>query len=123
MVTGDVTRFPNRDNFAAFNGTAPVEVSSGIHKIYRLSRRGNRNLNHAIHLAAVTQIRHRHSQGRAFYDRKVAEGKTTKEALRALKRPISGALYARMIADAHRGAVPGPGGQWAQTEVICQRRR
>ena len=59
----DVSRFPGRDHFAAYNGTAPIEVSSGRRKIYRLSRRGNRRLNHAIHMAAVTQIRHRHSAG------------------------------------------------------------
>ena len=53
----DVSRFPSRDNFAAYNGTAPIEVSSGNRKIYRLSRRGNRRLNHAVHTAAVTQIR------------------------------------------------------------------
>jgi transposase len=65
-ITGDVTRFASRDRFAAFNGTAPIEVSSGGRKTYRLSRRGNRVLNHAIHMAAVTQIRFRHSEGRAF---------------------------------------------------------
>ncbi len=81
---GDVSRFPSRDRFAAYNGTAPVEVSSGDRKIYRLSRRGNRRLNHAIHMAAVTQIRQRHSDGRAYYDKKIAEGKTHKEALRYL---------------------------------------
>src|SRR6266516_4844026 len=67
-VIGDVrivSRFPNRDHFAACNGTAPIEVSSGGRKVYRLSRRGNRRLNHAIHMAAVTQIRNRHSQGSA----------------------------------------------------------
>ncbi len=61
-VIGDVravARFPGRDHFAAYNGTAPIEVSSGDRKVYRLSRRGNRRLNHAIHMAAVTQIRHR----------------------------------------------------------------
>src|ERR1039457_1763715 len=68
----DVSRFPSRDNFAAYNGTAPIEVSSGNRKIYRLSRRGNRRINHAVHMAAVTQIRHRHSNGRAYYDRKLA---------------------------------------------------
>ena len=75
----DVSRFPSRDRFAAYNGTAPVEVSSGNRKIYRLSRRGNRRLNHAVHMAAVTQIRYRHSDGRAYYDRKLAEGKTPKK--------------------------------------------
>ena len=82
----DVSRFAGRDHFAAYNGTAPIEVSSGRRKIYRLSRRGNRRLNHAIHMAAVTQIGHRHSEGRAYYDKKLAEGKTAKEALRSLKR-------------------------------------
>lgn len=54
-ITGDIARFPTRDRFAAFNGTAPVEVSSGGRKVWRLSRRGNRILNHTIHMAAVTQ--------------------------------------------------------------------
>jgi transposase len=63
---GDVTRFASSDRFAAYNGTAPIEVSSGPRKIHRLSRRGNRRLNHAIHMAAVTQIRNLHSEGRAY---------------------------------------------------------
>jgi transposase len=100
----DVARFPDRDHFAAYNGTAPIEVSSGPRKIYRLSRRGNRRLNHVIHMAAVTQIRYRHSDGRAYYDRKLAEGKTPKEALRALKRRVSDAIFARLQADARRAA-------------------
>jgi transposase len=103
----DITRFPGRDHFAAYNGTAPIEVSSGPRRIYRLSRRGNRRLNHVIHMAAVTQIRYRHSDGRAYYDRKVAEGKTPKEALRALKRRVSDAIFARLQDDARR-AVAGP---------------
>jgi transposase len=100
----NVSRFPDRDHFAAYNGTAPIEVSSGPRKIYRLSRRGNRRLNHAIHMAAVTQIRYHHSPGRAYYDRKLAEGKTGKEALRSLKRQISDAIFARLQADARRAA-------------------
>ncbi len=94
-LTGDIARFPTRDRFAAFNGTAPIEVSSGGRKVWRLSRRGNRTLNHAIHMAAVTQLRFGHSPGSAYYDRKIAEGKTPKEALRALKRRISDALWWR----------------------------
>jgi transposase len=65
-VIGDadgVARFASRDHFAAYNGTAPVEVSSGNRKIHRLSLRGNRRINHAIHMAAITQISHRHSDG------------------------------------------------------------
>ena len=112
----DVSRIPTRDRFAACNGTAPIEVSSGNRKVHRLSRRGNRRINHAIHMAAITQIRHLHSEGRAYYDKKLAEGKTPKEALRALKRRISDALYRRLRADARRTAtgynqVTGPGGQ------------
>ena len=109
----DVSRFPGRDHFAAYNGTAPIEVSSGPRKIYRLSRRGNRRLNHAIHMAAITQIHHRHSQGRACYDKKLAEGKTPKEALRSLKRQVSNAIFACLQADAQRAAAraKGPAGQ------------
>jgi transposase len=103
-ITGDIARFPTRDRFAAFNGTAPIEVSSGGRKVWRLSRRGNRTLNHAVHMAAVTQLRFAHSPGRGYYDRKIAEGKTKKEALRALKRRISDALWAAMVADARRAA-------------------
>jgi transposase len=115
-VIGDVrhvSRFPNRDHFAAYDGTAPIEVSSGGRKVYRLSRRGNRRLNHAIHMAAVTQIRYRHSPGRAYYEKKLAEGKTGKEALRCLKRQISDAIFACLQADARRAATAAknPGGQ------------
>ena len=104
----DVSRIPSRDHFASYDGTAPIEVSSGGRKIYRLSRRGNRRLNHAIHMAAVTQIRHRHSKGRAYYEKKLAEGKTPKEALRALKRQVSDAIYAALQADAARAARSAP---------------
>jgi transposase len=95
-----VRRFANRDQFAAHNGTAPVERSSGGRVVHRLSQRGNRRLNHALHLAAVCQIRQRHSDGRAYFDRKVAEGKTKKEALRALKRHVSNAVYHQLLIDA-----------------------
>lgn len=99
--TGDVARFRSRHQFAAYNGTAPVEFSSGGRVAHRLSRRGNRQLNHALHIVAVTQIRHAHSEGRAFYDRKIDEGKTRKEALRALKRRVSDTVYRHMVDD-HR---------------------
>jgi transposase len=106
--TGDVTRFRHRDHFAAYTGTAPIEVSSGGRITHRLSRRGNRQLNHAIHIAAITQIRFAHSPGRAFFDRKIAEGKTKREAVRALKRRISDAIYRQLLLDATN---TGPGGQ------------
>jgi transposase len=123
-LTRDVSRFADRDHFAAYNGSAPVEVSSGPKKIYRLSMRGSRQLNHALHMAAITQVRFRHSEGRAYYDKKVTEGKTPKEALRALKRRISDALFAAMVADARRDQQEsrtsgGPGGQTGNGSIAC----
>ena len=117
MVIGharNIERFADRDHFAAYAGTAPIEFESGGRSIRRLSLRGNRQLNHAVHIAAVTQIRHRHSPGRAFYDRKLAEGKTKKEALRALKRRITDTIYRQLRADAARTHA-GPGGQAGTT--------
>jgi transposase len=101
---GDIGRFRTADRFAAYNGTAPIEWSSGNPKrpVHRLSRRGNRTLNHAIHIVAVTQLRHRHSPGRAFYDRKRSEGQTGREAIRSLKRRISDVIYRHLVADAAR---------------------
>ena len=73
----DIGRFATRHRFASYNGTAPIEVSSGDRVIYR---RGNRQLNYVIHMAAVSQIRHRGSEGRAYYDKKIDEGMTGKSA-------------------------------------------
>jgi transposase len=102
--TGDPLRFATEDRYAAYNGTAPIEWSSGNPKrpTHRLSRRGNRAINHALHIVAVTQIRFAHSPGRGFYDRKLAEGHTPKEAIRALKRRVSNIVYRHLIADATR---------------------
>jgi transposase len=111
---GDISRFATRDQFASYNGTAPIEASSGNHTIHRLSRRGNRQLNHAIHMAAVTQIRNHGTIGRIYYDRKVDAGMGGKAALRALKRKISDAIYARLVADdrtIRRAVEKDPGGQ------------
>jgi transposase len=102
--SGDVTRFASRDRYAAYNGTAPVERSSGGRIIHRVSQRGNRRLNHALHLAAICQIRQPHSDGRAYFDRKLAEGKTNKDAIRSLKRHISNAVYRQLLIDADRSS-------------------
>jgi transposase len=85
--SSDVDRFRNRDQFAAYNGTAPVEFSSGGRVTHRLSERGNRQLNHAIHMAAICQLRQPHSDGRAYFERKVAQGKTNKEAIPLTETP------------------------------------
>ena len=102
--TPPIERFTTPDKYAAYNGTAPIEVSSGGKTRHRLSRRGNRTLNHAIHTAAVTQISHQ-TPGKVYYDRKLDEGKTNKEALRTLKRRISDAVYRQLRQDARRHSV------------------
>jgi transposase len=95
---GDISRFPSSDHFASYNATAPIEASSGPRKRHRLNPRGNRTVNYALHMAAVTQIRN-DTPGRAYYQRKLAEGKTTKEAMRALKRRISNVVYRQLQRD------------------------
>ncbi len=98
--TGDVRRFANRDAFASYNGTAPVEFASGGRVVHRVSLRGNRRLNHALHMVAVTQIRNPRTEGRIYFERKLAEGKTKEEALRSFKRQISNAVYRQLLLDA-----------------------
>ncbi len=77
--TGDISRFANRDHYAAYNGTAPSSSPPAAGPCTGLSQRGNRNLNHALHLAAISSSANRHSDGRAYFDRKVAEGKTKRK--------------------------------------------
>src|SRR5712671_4964458 len=96
--SSDPARFPTRQRFASYNGTAPIEASSGPKVRHRLNPRGNRKLNHAMHLIAVTQIAH-DTPGRAYYQRKLVEHKTNKEALRALKRRISDAVWRQLQVD------------------------
>ena len=96
--SGDIRRFPTAGHYARHNGTAPLEASSGPKARHRLNPRGDRQINHAIHTAALTQIAHDHP-GHLYYARKLAEGKTKKEALRALKRRISDVIYRQLLAD------------------------
>ena len=105
---GDVTRFADRNRFASWTGTAPLDASSGEQNRHRLSRAGNRRMNHMIHIAAVTQLR-LNGAGRAYYRHKRAEGKKPLEAIRCLKRRISDAIYRQLLTDAHRLAGTGPG--------------
>lgn len=97
--TGEVSRFPTKHRYAAYNGSAPVEASSGQKKRHRLNPRGNRMLNHALHLIAITQLRYPNTEGRHFYERKLSEGKSKKEAIRALKRRLSDVIYRHLVAD------------------------
>jgi len=96
--TGDVTRFVTADRFASYTGTAPVEVSSGELTRHRLSRSGNRSLNNALHLAARVQVMHP-GPGRDHYERKLAEHKSSTEALRSLKRQLAKVVYRHLVAD------------------------
>jgi transposase len=97
--TGPASRFPTADAFATYAGAAPIEVASGERTRHRLSRSGDRQLNSAIHLIAVTQVRMRDSIGRRYYDTKIAEGKTRNEAMRCLKRRLANHIWRMMIAD------------------------
>jgi transposase len=95
---GDIARFPSKHHFAAHTGTAPLEASSGQVIRHRLSRAGDRKLNHALYMMAMVQVR-RPSAGQAYYQRKLAEGKSAKEALRCLKRRLSDAVYRCLATD------------------------
>lgn len=96
--TADVRRFRSKDAYARHNGTAPLPVWSGNRERHRLSRTGNRQLNAAIHRIAITQIRC-HDDARAYIDRRLANGNTRTEALRALKRRLSDVVYRALLAD------------------------
>jgi transposase len=103
---GDVSRFPTRGHFASWNGTAPLDASSGDQIRHRLSRAGNRRINRVLHIMAIVQLRN-DTEGRAYYRRKVAAGKTNMEALPCLKRRLSDVVYRQLVADAHQVATTG----------------
>ena len=110
---GDVARFADRNRFASWTGTAPLDASSGEQIRHRLSRAGNRKINHMLHIAAATQAR-LDTEGRTYYRRKLSQGKTRLEAIRCLKRRISDAVYRQLLADARAAETKalnaGPGG-------------
>ena len=97
-TVGNVVRFPTKAHFASYTGTAPVEASSGEVVRHRLSLAGNRKLNYALHMLAICQARS-DDRGGAYYRKKIAEGKSRKEALRCLKRRISDAVFKTLMAD------------------------
>lgn len=100
--TGIASRFSSPHAFATYAGVAPIEIASGDRTRHRLSRSGDRRLNSTIHLIAVTQVRMRNSIGRAYFDKKIAEGKTRNEAMRCLKRHLVNRIWRMMIADERR---------------------
>jgi len=111
---GDIHRFADRDRFASWNGTAPLDASSGDQKRHRLSRAGNRRINRTLHIMAVVQLRNP-TEGRAYFDAKKAADKTSMEAMRALKRRLSNVVYAQMTADQKRREAASPGGHSGTT--------
>jgi transposase len=115
VEVGDIARFPSKAHFASWNGTAPLDASSGDQIRHRLSRKGNRQINRVIHIMAVNQLRTQ-TIGRTYYDRRVGEAKTSMEAVRALKRHLSDAIYHQMVLDAQRAGT-SPGGQTGNDSV------
>jgi transposase len=103
--TAGATRFRSRHAFARFNGTAPIPVWSGNSVRVRLNRGGNRTVNWALHMIAVTQARGV-GPGAAYVERLLAGGKTRTEALRLLRRRLSDVVYRVLLADEHRQAEP-----------------
>src|SRR5215203_2210614 len=89
---GPIERFETDAQLARHAGVAPLEASSGKHQRHRLDRGGNRQLNCALHRIAITQARV-HPPARAYLERKQAEGKSRREALRCLKRQLARTVY------------------------------
>lgn len=109
-------RFPTAAAFANYAGTAPIQIASADHTRHRLSRRGDRQLNAALHIVAITQTRRPGSRGHTYYTGKIAEGKTPREAQRCLKRRLANRIWRTMIADErNRTSGTSPGGHSGAT--------
>jgi Transposase IS116/IS110/IS902 family len=113
---GDVARFPTRNHFASWTGTAPIDASSGTHIRHRLSRAGNRRINHALYMAGIVQLR-TDTTGRRYYRHRLADGKTPMEAMRRLRCRLSDVVYRQLAADLAIRAPEwaGPGGHSGAT--------
>jgi transposase len=116
VEVGDITRFPDKNHFGSWTGTAPIDASSGDNVRHRLSRGGNRQINRVLHIMAIVQLRNP-TEGRAYFDRTKARGKTSNEAMRLLKRRLSDIVYRTMVNDAARHIATGPGGQRGNDSV------
>ena len=112
--TGRAGRFPTSASFANYAGAAPIEVASADKARHRLSRGGDRQLNAALHTVAITQIRTPGSRGHTYYNAKIAQGKTAREARRCLKRRLADHIWRTMITDERRSAA-SPRGQAGAT--------
>ena len=103
-IVGNVGRFPSKAHFASYAGVAPIEASSGEVVRHRLSLAGNRNLNTVLHMIAVCQARS-DPRGGAYHRKKLAEGKSRREAMRCLKRRVSDAVFGALVADSARASL------------------
>jgi len=110
VEVGDITRFPDKNHFGSWTGTAPIDASSGDNVRHRLSRGGNRQINRVLHIMATVQLRNP-TEGRGYFDRSKARGKTSNESMRLLQRRLSDIVYRTMVNDAARHMATGPGGQ------------
>jgi transposase len=114
--TAGVKRFRKHSSFGLQTGTAPIPCSSGQRTQYRLNRGGDRQLNHALHIVAITRAQ-RDPATKRYLARKEAEGKTTKGALRSLKRHLARRFY-HLLAEP-----PANEQQTAEPESIAERPR
>lgn len=95
VSSGDPARMHSEAAFAALAGTSPVDASSGRQQRHRLNRGGDRQLNRALHVIAINRVRH-HPQTAAYYQRLLANGKTTREARRCVKRALARHFYRQL---------------------------
>ncbi|MGH8861147.1 MAG: IS110 family transposase [Jatrophihabitantaceae bacterium] len=95
VSSGNPHRMASEASFAALAGTSPLDASSGKQRRHRLNRGGDRQLNWALHVIALQRIHH-HDQTNAYYRRLLADGKTTKEAKRCIKRALARHFYRRL---------------------------
>jgi transposase len=96
VSSGDPERMRSEASFAALAGTSPVDASSGKQRRHRLNRGGDRQLNWALHVVALSRIRH-HAETGSYYQRLLTAGKTTKEARRCIKRALARYFYRRLL--------------------------
>ena len=117
VEVGDITRFPNKAHFASWNGTAPIDASSGDLVRHRLSRGGNRQINRVLHIMAPVQLR-KPSQGRTSHERKKADGRAPMDALRCAKHRLSEIVVQRMLSDSMKQQGTGPGGHRGSEPLV-----
>lgn len=103
---GAISSYRSSDAFAAHAGVAPTQCSSGKYESVRLSTGGNRQLNRCLHNIANVQMRSDGHLGKIYYDRKRAEGKTHREAMRCLKRRLASIIFRLLqAAQGRRGGI------------------